>query len=60
MRKWLVFGLALAAVYVFTKFNTKKNRARYPRLKRIDQAVNITVIVISAAYLVAFLVWLLK
>jgi hypothetical protein len=60
MRKWLVFGLALAAVYVFMKFNTKKNRARYPRLKRIDQAINIAVVVLSAAYLVAFLVWLIN
>lgn len=60
MRKWLVFFLALAAVYAFTKFNTKKNRRQYPRLKRIDDAINITVWVFVAVYAVSFLVWLIK
>ena len=60
MRKWLFFFLALAAVWAFSKFNTKKNRKEYPRLKRINDAVNITVWVLSAAYLVAFLLWLYK
>ena len=58
MSKWLIFFLALAAVYAFSKFNTKKNRQQYPRLKRINDAINITVWVLSAAYLIAFLVWL--
>jgi len=60
MRKWLVFFLALAAVVVFTKLNTKMNRERHPRLKRFNQAVNITVWVLVAAYATAFLIWLLK
>ena len=60
MRKWLIFFLALVAVWAFSRFNTKKNRAQYPRLKRINEAVNITVWVLVAAYLIAFLLWLFK
>ena len=60
MRKWLLFGFALAAAFLFTKLNTKKSRERHPRLKRIDQGINIVVVVVSAAYLVAFVVWLIN
>jgi hypothetical protein len=60
MQKWLVFFLALAAVLVFTQFNSKKNRERHPRLKRLNQSINIVVWVIVAAYATALIIWLLK
>jgi hypothetical protein len=60
MRKWLIFFFALAAVYAFSRFNTKKNRKEYPRLKRINDAINIIVWVVAGAYVLAFAYWLYK
>lgn len=58
MRKWLTMFLALAVVYALSKLNTKRRRERYPFLKRVNEAVNILVWVLFAAYLAAFLYWL--
>jgi len=60
MRKWLFYGAVLAAVYALMRLNTKRNRERHPRLKRLDEAINITVFVLLAAYTIVFLVWLFK
>ena len=59
MRKWLVLLLAIALLYVLPKLNTKTTRRTVPLMKRIDDAVNVVVIVLLAVYLFSFLRWLL-
>ena len=58
MRKWLVLLLALSILYVLPKFNTKRTRARFPFLKRLDQTINILAVVLLVVYLAAFVYWL--
>lgn len=60
MRKWLVLLLALALLYALPKLNTRRTRRSFPLMKRIDDAINVVVVVLLAIYLVAFLRWLLS
>jgi hypothetical protein len=59
MRKWLLFFLAIALVFVLPKISTRQTRRDFPLLQRIDNAVNIVVVVLFGAYLFAFIHWLL-
>jgi hypothetical protein len=58
MRKWLFVLLVLAILYVLSFLTTKKYRARYPILRRIDRAISIVVWILLAAYGIAFVYWL--
>ncbi len=58
MRKWLVFLLLWAVLYALTKINTPAGRKKHPRLKSINQALNVVVWVLLTGYLVAFGGWL--
>jgi nitrate/nitrite transporter NarK len=58
MRKWLVLLLVWAVLYALAKINTPARRKKHPRLKRIDQTLNVVVWVLLAGYLVAFGSWL--
>ncbi|NTV81774.1 MAG: hypothetical protein HGA24_10180 [Candidatus Aminicenantes bacterium] len=58
MRKWLVLLLALSILYVLPKLNTRRGRARYPFLKRLNETVNILAVVLLIVYLTAFVYWL--
>ena len=58
MRKWLLPLLAIVLLYALPKLNTRRSRRDFPLMKRIDVAVNVTVVVLLAIYLVAFLRWL--
>lgn len=58
MRKWLVLLLVIAIVYALPKLNTRRGRARYPFLKRLNETVNILAVVLLIVYLTAFVYWL--
>ena len=58
MRKWLVLLLAIALLYALPKLNTRAGRRHSPRMKRINGAVNVAVIVLLVYYLGSFLYWL--
>ena len=58
MRKWLSLGLALAVLYAVSKLNTRRWRARYPFIKRVDRTITILAWTLLAAYLASFLYWL--
>jgi len=58
MRKWLILLLAIAILYTLPKLNTRASRRHSPRMKRINDAVNVVVIVLLVYYLGAFLYWL--
>ena len=59
MRKWLILLLAIALLYALPKINTKRSRRAIPLMKRIDDAINVVVVVLLAVYLFSFLRWLL-
>jgi len=59
MRKWLVLLLAIALLFALPKINTKRSRRAVPLMKRIDDAINVVVVVLLAVYLFSFLRWLL-
>ena len=59
MRKWLVLLLAIALLFVLSKISTRRSRARFPLLKRIDNAINVVVVLLLAVYLYSFVHWLL-
>lgn len=59
MRKWLILLLALSILYALPKINTRRARQRFPVMKTIDQAINVAVVVLLAAYLFAFVRWLI-
>jgi len=58
MRKWLVVLLAIALLYALPKLNTRGRRRDFPLMKRINDAVNVVVVVLLVYYLGAFLYWL--
>jgi len=58
MRKWLLLLLALAILYVLPKFNTKRARARFPFLKRLDRTISVLAVVLLVVYIAAFVYWL--
>jgi hypothetical protein len=58
MRKWLSLGLVLAVLYAVSKLNTRRWRARYPFIKRVDRTITILAWTLLAAYLVSFLYWI--
>lgn len=58
MRKWLVLLLALSILYALPKINTRRSRARYPFLKRLDETITILAVVLFVVYLAAFVYWL--
>lgn len=58
MRKWLLLLLAIALLYALPKFNTHGRRRDFPLMKRINDAVNIVVILLLAIYVGAFIYWL--
>ena len=58
MRKWLVLLLAIAIIYALPKLNTRRGRARYPFLKRLNETINILAVVLLIVYLTAFVYWL--
>ena len=60
MRKWLILLLAIALLYALPKINTKRSRRAIPLMKRIDDAINVVVVVLLAVYLFSFLRWLLS
>jgi len=60
MRKWLVLLLFLAVLYALAKINTRRTRQAFPLMKRIDAAVNVTVVLLLAIYLYAFVHWLVS
>jgi hypothetical protein len=57
MRKWLFLLLGLAILYALSLLNTKKRRAKFPFLKRVDRAITILVWVLLAAYGFSFCFW---
>ncbi|MEW5901006.1 MAG: hypothetical protein AB1715_06040 [Acidobacteriota bacterium] len=57
LRRWLFVGLFLAVLYAVSILNTKKRRARYPILKRLDKTITILVWVLLVAYGLSFLYW---
>jgi hypothetical protein len=57
MRKWLFVLLVLAVLYALSKITGKRQRARYPFLRRMDRAITILVWIMLAAYLTAFVYW---
>jgi hypothetical protein len=57
MRKWLLILLSLAVVYILARLNTPQAHQRYPRLKRIDNAVTRFVWILGALYLAAMAYW---
>ncbi len=59
MRKWLVLLLAIALIFTLPKINTRRSRRHFPLMKRIDDAINVVVVVLLAVYLYAFVRWLL-
>jgi len=58
MRKWLFVLLVLAILYALSTLTEKKQKARYPILKRIDRAITFVVWILLAAYGIAFFYWL--
>jgi hypothetical protein len=58
MRKWLVLLLALSILYALPKINTRRSRARYPFLKRLNETITILAVVLFVVYLAAFVYWL--
>jgi hypothetical protein len=58
MKRWLSLGLALAVLYAVSKFNTRKWRAEYPFIKRLDRMITILAWTLLAAYCLSFLYWL--
>lgn len=59
MRKWLVLLLVLAVLYILSKFNTKRAKARFPFLKRLDRTISVLAVVLLVVYVAAFVYWLL-
>jgi hypothetical protein len=59
MRKWLLLFVALALLFVLPKISNRRTRREFPFLQRLDNAINIVVVVVLAAYLFAFVHWLL-
>jgi hypothetical protein len=59
MRKWLLLFLAIALLFVLPKISSRRTRREFPLLQRLDNAINIIVAVFLAAYLFAFVRWLL-
>lgn len=57
MRKWLVLLLAIALLYALPKLNTRGRRRDLPRMKRINDTINILVWVLLSFYFGAFLYW---
>jgi hypothetical protein len=60
MRKVLLVILAVAVLWALSTVNTRRSRARYPFLRRLDDAINILAAVLLAAWLAGFVYWLLK
>ena len=58
MRKWLSLGLVLAVLYAVSKLNTRRWRARYPYIKRLDRMITILAWTLLAAYVLSFLYWI--
>lgn len=58
LRKWLSLGLGLAVLYAVSKLNTRKWRAKYPLIRRLDRAITIVAWTLLAAYLLSFFYWL--
>ena len=58
MRKWLSLGLVLAVLYAVSKLNTRRWRAKYPFIKRLDRTITILAWTLLAAYVLSFLYWL--
>jgi len=58
MRKWLSVVLVLAILYALSSLTGKKYKSRYPILKRIDRAISVVVLILLAAYSIAFVYWL--
>jgi hypothetical protein len=58
LRRWLFVGLVLAVLYAVSTLNTKKRRAKYAILKRLDRTITILVWVLLVAYGVSFIYWL--
>ncbi len=58
LRRWLSLGLVLAVLYAVSKLNTRKWRAQYPVIKRLDLTITILAWTLLAAYLISFLYWL--
>jgi len=58
MRKWLLLLLAIVILFALPKFNAHGRRRSSPLLKRINDAINIIVVVLLVVYLSAFLYWL--
>jgi len=59
MRKWLSVLLVLAILYALSSLTGKKYKSRYPILKRIDRAISVVVLILLAAYSIAFVYWLI-
>jgi len=57
MRKWLSVLLVLAILYALSSLTGKKYKSRYPILKRIDRAISVVVLILLAAYSIAFVYW---
>ncbi len=58
MRKWLLLLLAIVILFALPKFNTRGRRRSSPFLKRINDAINIIVVILLVVYFSAFLYWL--
>ena len=58
LRKWLSLGLVLAVLYAVSKLNTRRWRARYPVIQRLDRTITILAWTLLVAYLLSFLYWL--
>lgn len=59
MKKWLLLLLAIALIFALPKINTRRTRRTVPVMKRIDDAINVIVVVLLAVYLFSFVRWLL-
>ena len=57
MRKWLYLLGILALVYVISQIN-KRNKARSPVLKRLNESLSMVVWILLVAYTLSFLYWL--
>lgn len=60
MRKWLLLLLALSILFALPKINTRRTRRALPLMKRIDQTINVIVVVLLAVYLYSFVRWLVS
>lgn len=60
MRKWLLLLLALSILFALPKINTRRTRRSFSLMKRIDQTINVIVVVLLAVYLYSFVRWLVS